>query len=346
MENYIPLETCLIDNWSYELAVSLLRVSDCEINVNNKFLNFYDELSIKEDRFEYSIYALSNIINCLVFYDELFYVENGYEESWTKENIFNKYISLMDTKFIKDKGQYDDVSFVELLLNIQTEKRCDVIVSPYRAGYFEEFDLKPSFSLVEDFFNAFNKSISLPVENISSDILKKGILGNLVLPSITNYVLSQSDNVSTILDTAIQLKNDNEIKNIKRILQESYYEMLSNSSLQTYEELLKKSQKEINLSLQKIGLSNPNTDRPTTVGINILIFSISYSFSSLKKKDGLSIFFNKQSEVQLEYNSLRKNIERLFNVKHNSIVYKNKLAEIDDPIETNNRRVFDSFRKY
>ena len=292
MNGYKPLQACLIDNWTYEQAASLLRVSDCKINISPDNFSLYGELSLEKDRYESSILSLSNVINALIFFDDLYYLKNGYERSWVKSNVFEDYISHMDTSPIeKDKLYIDDESYVELLLNIQTEKKCDIIVSPSRIKLLEKYNFKSSFFIVEDFFKSFNKSILLPVKNISSDVIKNGIIGNLKLPSITNYVLSQSDSASKIIDTAIKLKEDKNVKNIKAVLQKSYNLIASGGSLDSYQNLLKKSQEEIDSSLEKIGLLNVENDRSTTIGINILIFSISYSFPSINKKDSMSLYF-------------------------------------------------------
>ena len=74
-------KSCIIDNWSLQLVCDLLQnFNEYSENLSNENHNL--QTKEKDKNFLTRFGALSNLLNGIVFYDDLKYLNNGKSESW------------------------------------------------------------------------------------------------------------------------------------------------------------------------------------------------------------------------------------------------------------------------
>lgn len=288
---------CIIDNWSLESAGALL--DDVE-----------DINAIPVEKFESILGGLSNYINAILLYDDISFLENGFENHWTRFEWFKRntkaFIKPKDPSILSidwhSKASYDNNGINNYLITAEVFET-DLFISPERAGL-----IKQNPTVNSNFITTLKKLEDL-VNQMKEDSwyqnTRIGIENNFILPSLTHYVLSQATNKEDLLTVIMQLKSDGKIDRIKKEI-----EALTNNSAKSSMKFQKSIESIVN---HAFGLKT-NDSQTWSIKVSALFLSLSKSFNLniFNKKEHI-VFLKDLAAIRTENNKLKKDIERIFN---------------------------------
>jgi hypothetical protein len=291
---------CIIDNWSLQHAGTLLNETE-------------DYFILSDEKYVNVLGGLSNFINCILLYDNSSYPANGYESSWAKfssfEKIATQYITPADTSILNldwdSSISFADSGLKNYLLTSNYFKS-DLFIAPDRT---EKMFLQESLQLDDNFIKTLKKIDNL-INEQKSDLwyvdAKISMQDNFILPSLTQYVFSESMNLDDLVTVIKQLKRENKVEKIRAEINE-----ISSDPKRAL-----KFQKDVeNLVKSSFGLKQPSN---SSWSIRLPIF-----FLSVAKNINLN-FFNRNTPVlflkniancRTESHGLSKHVERLFKRK-------------------------------
>lgn len=210
-------DKCIIDNWSIYLVSEFFKnypkyLRDIQYSILNKekegYLNYLSKY----------FGSLSNIINGLVFYDKILYIETGNEYTWMENSLFmNEYENLFIPQKVPDEYSclYDktssnkDTEFYILTAKILNS---DLFISPSRAdGILNSYNFSLP-TVTNNLLESLDKKISECLREKDDSILRIGLESNQILPSLTQFVLNESSCMGDIFQTARQLRESNPVK--------------------------------------------------------------------------------------------------------------------------------------
>lgn len=294
------LQKSLIDNWSLELAGVLLDGSE-------------DLFSISDEVFIECLGGLSNYINALLLYDETSFLENGFEDEWTRFNWFKKnttaFVNAINPAELridwKSEESYSDKGIKNYL--ISSEQLClDLFISPERSNQITQNSLPK----IEQEFNILLKKIDnqiqIETDQLWSNNVKVGIGKNFKLPSLTHYVLSEASNLDDLLTVIMQLKVSGKIDTIRSKVNEI---TMSTKSAARF-------QKDIeNIIKDAFGIKN-KSDRPWSIKLTVLFLTLTrnFNFDFFNRKEHL-LFLKDVIACRSEAYGLAGDIQRIFNRK-------------------------------
>lgn len=270
-------KSCIIDNWSLFLVSEFIKEKLYYAEQINKSISIgleQEHISDISKRFG----ALSNVINGIIFYDNIFYLENGSESTWKNypmanlelnnilskrkppENLLQKY----NTNIPSNEAQFYMLT-AELI-------GCDLLVSPYRSDIM----LKSTDLTIPSVTNNLIKEMDEKIVELFSDEkdlkLKVGIESNQVLPSLTQLVLNDCSNINDVFRVATQIKESDFVINYKSKMAE----LLSGTDITKNYIKLKKSFEEIyDSTIFKLGLKQKDKEQSINVAFNLWILEIS-----------------------------------------------------------------------
>lgn len=288
---------CLIDNWSLEYAARLLDCTD-------------DVFKLNDEKFKNAIGGLSNYINSLLLYSSVNYPQNGFEGSWLEYDWFAKntkvFITPLDTELMSidwhNDESYNDNGIQNYLITSQFHK-CDLYISPERSTIINsgKYNLqKLSCKLSLTLKNIDERINSIKSETWYNDI-NIGVTDNFMLPSLTQYVLSQATNIDDLLTVIMQLKSSGKIDRIKGEIYE-----LTSSTKGAF-----KFQRDIENIVDSHFGKPISKDWSISVSAWFLSLSKSFNFNYFNRREHI-VFLKDILKTRAEVNTLEKDILRIF----------------------------------
>lgn len=267
-------KTCIVDNWSLCLVADILSRYPIYSERVKRAMSFQMEMEELSDLSK-SFGALSNLINAIIFYDKVFFMENGRQNTWQRNSSF----ASICKKFVYPKKVPN-----ELLLNYQIYSpiqeagfymltaeylESDLFVSPYRSDEILNSNNSLSMKSITDSLMKEMDERILKITNHQKDLrIKIGIESNLILPSLTQFVLNESSSINTVFDTAYQIRESDFIKKYKNKI----IEIIENEdNTQNYLKIKKDIESIFDNTIKKIGLAKRESFE---VGFNFWIFQI------------------------------------------------------------------------
>ncbi|MCB9230528.1 MAG: hypothetical protein H6581_02620 [Bacteroidia bacterium] len=293
---------CIIDNWSLQHAGFLLDNS-IDIQIPEKV------------SFENSLGGLSNYINATLLYEKPSFLQNGFEHHWTqfpwfKQNT-NRFFSPLDPSIFKidweSEASYKDSGINNYLITSEAFN-ADLIISPERSSKILKIPNPTVSNNLITTLKQIDKGIREKKEESWFDNVKIGIDNNFLLPSLTQYVLSEASNQGDLLTVIMQLKSDGKIDRIKDRIDD----ITSSTKGST------RFQKEIEeIVLDSFGMKS-NRNKPWAIKISVMFLTLSKSFNLdfFDRREHI-VFLKNIAALRAENNSLKADIERIFNRKIN-----------------------------
>ncbi len=305
--------TALIDNWSLESSGALL-------DFDQRKLVLLDD--VNDEEFIDSFGALANLLNAIVFYDEIKFLDNGYQETWLKFKSFSNKITPLTKPYILNSSeelieQTSGNKGADYYIYLSKKMNSDIYLSPERSSLILEKLTESNFSIGQraiDLLNMSDKRVEKEVLKVSSEMIKTGICKNFTLPSILHYVMAESSSKNDLLDVAIQMRNSREINTFKNIIQESLVGKAINSI-----KLENEIKEAIDIELGKLSKDKSNDWQVT---VNAIFLSIGKNintgkvFDRFKRKNHLT-FLRDIISYRTGLNSLNVHLERLFKIRIN-----------------------------
>ncbi|WP_282088643.1 hypothetical protein [Aquimarina algiphila] len=297
--------SALIDNWSLESSGALL-------DFNQKKLVSIDNAS--DEEFVSSFGALTNLINAIVFYDDIRFIDNGFQETWLRFNSFSQKISSLMKPYIQSNSeklieQTSGNKGADYYVYLSKQLNSDVYLSPERSSIIIRNLNKDNISISKraiDLLNMSDQRIKNEALNLSSDIVKTGICKNFILPSILHYVMAESTTKDDLLDVAIQMRNSKEIEAFKKIIKESFVGKEINSI-----KLENEIKEAIDVQLGKI---SKDRSKDWQITFTLFFISIGKTFGWYKSENHLT-FLKDTISFRTGLNNLDNHLERLFKIK-------------------------------
>lgn len=304
-------ESCIVDNWSIFLVSEFFKnypvyLKDIQNPPVNK--DGIAQLGYLSKYFG----ALSNIINGLVFYDKILFLETGYEDSWKTNNYFNENYSYLfspqkapeEYLNIYDKNSYSmDTKFYILVAN---ELNSDLFISPYRSDEILNYNNLTIPSVTNNLIKNIDEKISEQLKYENDSILKFGIESNQILPSLTQFVLNESNCMGDIFQTAQQIKESGYVQEYKNKVAEI---VEGNNVTENYIKLKRDIECVFEDTICKLGIKKQQRQQLCEASFKMLIFEFSkISLSNpikVKRENKYTILLKNIAKYRLEmYNSI------------------------------------------
>jgi hypothetical protein len=285
----------LIDNWSLENVAALVD-GDTEL--------LYPE----EDELYSSIGSLSSLINGILFYEKTFFLDNGFQSAWLRFPNFKKKIAPLLTPFILDYENRilplnNNNLGADYYLLMSKYVDADLYISPERATKVID---NPTINIDNNFIeliDAIDKELGIEADKLWSKKVKAGIKHNFIVPSLTQYVLSQSTSANDILQVLTELKKSEEIEELNEVMNEA--------SLNIDRAI--EFQKEVDMIIKDKFKTGESIPEPWSFSVSILFFSIGRNFRSPNNETKSYITFLKNLiSCRTESYNLKKHVDRLF----------------------------------
>jgi len=287
----------IIDNWSLERTAILL--SEREVMK-----------SLSPNDFHKCIAGLSSYINSLLLYEETSYIHNGFENAWQRFDWFTTnslaYIEKIDPTVLGIDWHSEDAyknSGIHNFLLMSNYYAADLFVSPERAKAV--IDVSPQ--LPKDNFEQVLKHIDEKIkqtgQNIIFENIRVGIDKNFELPSIAQYVLSESSGYDDLFKVILQLKDSRKIVNIRNKIED--ITSTTKGAL--------KFQKDIdNLFAELSGdKRKPGIKFNLKIPVLCLQFTKEFSVGFFRRKQHLT-FLKDLITARMESDKLSKDLKRIF----------------------------------
>ena len=294
MDNY---QKSLIDNWSLELAGSLL-------DGNSDFFSF------SEKDFISSLGGLSNYINAILLYDETNFLANGFEQDWTRFGWFERNTSLVVNPINPSSlnidwnsaDSYSDKGIKNYLVSSKNFAT-DLFVSPERADKIIEIGIPKVNNKLSSTLNKIDEKIKVEKEILWFDDIKVGIDNNFIFPSLTHYVLSQATSSDDLLTVIMQLKESGKVKSIRNKIDD-----ITKSTKD-----LARFQKDVEKLIKENFDETNKTEKPWSIKFSVLFLTFTKAFNVdfFKRKEHL-LFLKDIIACRTEAQGLNKDIERVF----------------------------------
>lgn len=270
-------KSCIIDNWSLFLVSEFLKEKSYYAEQIEKSISFGLEQERISD-ISKSFGALSNVINGLIFYENIYYLENGSESSWKNnpladskfskilssrkppENLLQKYNSNIPS---------NEAKFYMLTAELTG---CDLLVSPYRSDIMLKSSELSVPSVTNDLINEIDGKISDLLLDEKDLKLKVGIESNQLLPSLTQLVLNDCKNINDVFEVAAQIKESDCVKNYKSRISEL---LSGNDVTKNYVKLKKDFESIYDNTIFKLGMRQKDKEQSFNAAFNLWIFKIS-----------------------------------------------------------------------
>lgn len=311
--------SCIVDNWSLFLVSNFLRDYPLHSQKIIKSTAFGVEMEQLSDLAK-SFGALSNVLNAIIFYDRIYYLENGSEISWknfpyfeekSKKLFFPKLPPEYLLQLYNTNNPKNEAEFYLLTAKLTGN---DLFVSPYRSDIMLN-SCEISFpSITESLFSDIDGKISDLIKEEKDNKLKVGIESNQIIPSLTQLVLNESNNITDVFDIAIQLKESEYIKDYKNKILEI---INSKNKTKNYIELKKDLETVFDNTICKLGLKKLEKNKSFEASFNLWIFTI----SNIKINYTTKIFRNKKHLILL------KNIAKCRLEMYNSLNSLNRIMK-------------------
>lgn len=312
-------KTCVIDNWTLFLISELFKNRLFFSHTITKKYKYNIGAEEPSDIPKY-FGALSNFINAILFYDEIYFVENGNENSWNSNPYFtNQCKGLITPKKpitpltlnYKNLSSIEEVKyyiFMSELLN------SDLFVAPYRSDIILQSNELSINNITNDMINEYDKRITDLLKEQKDNKLKIGIESNQILPSLTQLVLNETKSVDDIFTTTLQIKNSDYIKEYKNKINEV---IEGENITKDYIKLKKDMELAFNTTINKLGLHQNDKKKLFDVAFNLWIFKISnINVSSSKTK------FNNKKHTILLKNIIKYRLEMFNSIESLSRILK------------------------
>jgi hypothetical protein len=293
-------EKCVIDNWSLEHAAILLDVNS-------------DITAQKEISYENNLGGLSNFIQSLLLYKDRYFILNGFEKDWRKFSWFDSRIKstikgiALDEMGIdwESSASYADKG-IRNYLSTSEYFESDLIVAPERADSILSLDLRsimgrPFLELLRE----IDGKIIQEKDRVIFTDLKVGIQNNFIIPSLTQYVLSEATNRDDLLQVILQLRESKKIENIARKISEISSSVKESSKLQ----------REVDSIIKKEFGNQPNGNE-WSIGVSAMFLSIgkNLDLSFFDRREHI-VFLKNLIKCRAEAHRLKKDFERIFKKK-------------------------------
>ncbi len=289
---------CIIDNWSLFLVSELLRKKSYFAALMNKS-NLFEFEQEQICDISKSFGALSNMINGLIFYDKIYYLENGSESSWKNypftNSRFQKILSSKKPPEYLLQKYNSNIPSEEAKFYMFTAKLtgCDLFVSPYRSDILLNSSELSVSSITNDFVNKVDEKISILIADETDEKLKIGIESNQLLPSLTQFVLNDCSELNDVFDVAYQIKESDYVKRYK----DKIAELLNGKNVtKNYIKLQKDFESIYDDTILKLGLKQEDKKHSFDVAFNLWIFKI----SNIKLNISSSLNSNKKHLILLK----------------------------------------------
>ena len=323
--------TCLIDNWSLECAAVLLEegVESIKQEILKEYLDAVTESTlfgvdlasnIEKTAYSTDVYfgSLANLLTALVLFDEVLFINNGFEASWQRfPNFANQLINILhgtewsdpSTKELeREFGKSIDPGlayYCYLAKVINT----DVLLNPLRAQNILEAvkDEKLSYGqFAFDLLNTLDVALQEKILSFSSQILQRGIVPNLTIPAIASLVYSIAPSKDKILETVIELRNSSGARDLRKTLQKCVGDLRASTN---YPALVEDALEAVNKAIKKMG-GFDSEETLGSAGFNLFFFS--YAYDIPKPVESYVLFMRDVAKCRLELSGARLNIKRLF----------------------------------
>lgn len=293
-------EKCVIDNWSLEHAAILLDINS-------------DITAQKEISYENNLGGLSNFIQSLLLYKDRYFILNGFEKDWRKFSWFESRIKStingisLDEMGIdwESQASYADKG-IRNYLSTSEYFESDLIVAPERADSILSLDLpsllgKPFLELLQ----GIDGKIIQERDKVLFTNLKVGLHNNFIVPSLTQYVLTEATNKDDLLQVILQLKESKKIENIARKISEISSSVKESSKLQ----------REIDSIIKREFGNQPNGNE-WSIGVSAMFLSIgkNLDLSFFDRREHI-LFLKNLIKCRAEAHRLKKDFERIFKQK-------------------------------
>jgi hypothetical protein len=296
-------DKCVIDNWSLEDTAYLLeRDSREEYKTTESFVN--------------ALGNLSNFINAILLYDEIFFLDNGYQDKWQSFEWFSQN-ALLYLRPQVDPGMTEkEHLLVHLIRNgdlgagkylqLSAALDADLLISTRRAELLTDKGTLQLNNQVQNLLLEIDALVKNDSEKIRIPSLKAGVASNFLLPSLTQYVMSESSSFEDLLKVVMEIKNSGVIYQLKEKIQEA------SSNIRNYNMFQTKLQ---DLVKQELG-HKISTGSSWAVKLNVLFLTITKTIrpEDIKSKSYYT-FLKNITACRGEANGLGNHIERIFKRK-------------------------------
>lgn len=310
-------KSCIIDNWSLYSVSKFFKEKSYIAELVDKSISFGLEQERISD-ISKLFGALSNVINGLIFYDKIYYLENGSESSWKNypiaDFLFSKILiskkppnNLLQTYNSNIKS--DEAKFYMLTAELTG---CDLFVSPYRSDILLKSSELSVPSITNDLINEIDGKITNLLLDEKDLKLKVGIESNQLLPSLTQLVLNDCKNIYDVFEIANQFKTSEFVINYKSKISE----LLSDEKVtKNYVKLKKDFESIYDDTIFKLGLRQKDKEHSFNAAFNLWIFKISnikvpYTTKIRRSRKHLILLKN-IAKCRLEMFNSRNTLKRL-----------------------------------
>lgn len=272
--------SCIIDNWSLCLVSELFFAksifSESYYSEMISKLNSFGSESETINDLPVTFGALSNLINAILFYDEIFFLDNGRQLTWDNNDLFvSKCGNLLTKTELPDSLNHDDNSLIDqtgLYFLTSQLLESDLFVSPYRSETMLRSNDWSIPSVTDNLFKDIDDKILNLLTEQKDTKIKIGIESNQILPSLTQLVLNETNTLENIFDVSQQIKESNYIKDYKNKIAEL---IEGKNTTKDYVKLKKALDTIFESTIYKLGLKQTDKLQSFEVGFNLWIFKIS-----------------------------------------------------------------------
>jgi hypothetical protein len=267
----------------------------------------------KEISYENNLEGLSNFIQSLLLYKDRYFILNGFEKDWRKFSWFDSRIKSTINGIALDElgidwessASYADKGIRNYLSTSQYFES-DLIVAPERADSILSLDLpsivgKPFLELLRE----IDGKIIQEKDRVIFTDLKVGLQSNFIVPSLTQYVLSEATNRDDLLNVILQLRESKKIENIATKISE-----ISSSVKKSI-----KLQREIDTIIKKEFGKQPD-ENEWSVEVSAMFLSVgkNINLSYFDRREHI-VFLKNLIKCRAEAHRLKKDFERIFKKK-------------------------------
>jgi len=318
----------LLDNWSIETAAHLIEsglrsilqasapshVHEAEDLIIANSLTESGEARLT-DR-EIAIGALSNLVTALVLFDEISYLENGWESGWQQ---FTDYAGTLasDLTPIKCSSEGPDVQFERDMLtggisyycNMAQYHQTDLLLNPLRSeNLLSQLPAarQTHGSCAVDLLKELDASVKRVLQSTPSILSGLTALPDFTIPSITSLVLKRAKSRAHILEEALRLRSDPGVRDLRKAISELAHGQHATTA---YLHLVDDARDAVEF------LAYPSKRRKKqklSVGLSWLIVGVSFGVDQLERpRNRYALFLRDLASCRLEQNADAFDVENL-----------------------------------